>query len=103
MTSEGWGGLKIAILALPLAACATKPIERPQPIIVTKEVVVPGPPSPCVPANVGPRPVYPDTDAALKAAADAAVRYQLMAAGRKLKDARLNEIEPVIASCPKAK
>lgn len=96
--------MKAAVLILlPLAACALKPVERPQPIIVTREVVVPGPQTPCVPANVGAQPSYPDTDSTLKAAADAAVRYQLMAAGRKLRDARLREIEPVIASCPKAK
>lgn len=93
----------IAFTALPLAACATAPIERPQPIVVTKEVVVPGPPTPCVPKEVGEAPVYPDTDDALKSARDAAERYQLLAAGRPLREARLRELEPVIALCPREK
>lgn len=93
----------LILLALPLAACATKPIERPQPIVVTKEVVVPGPPVACVPKNVGAAPSYPDTDQALRAAPDAAARYQLLGAGRPLREARLREIEPVIASCRRVK
>lgn len=93
----------LSLLALPLAACSTTREIAAPPVVITKEVVVPGPQSPCVPASIGEQPSYPDTDASLRAAADAADRYQLMAAGRKLRDARLREIEPVIASCPKAK
>ncbi len=92
-----------ALMLLPLAACATAPTRRPEPIVVTKEVVVPGPPAPCVPKEVGEAPVYPDTDEALKAAADPAERYQLLAAGRPLREARLRVLEPVVASCPREK
>ncbi len=96
--------IPICIAALGLSGCASRPEARPEPIVITKEVVVPGPQSPCVPANLSSLPpAYPDTDAALRAAEDAAERYQLMAAGRKDRIARLNELEPIIASCPKAK
>lgn len=87
---------------LLLAGCGAAEQARPEPIIITKEVVVPGPPSPCVPASVEAMPAYPDSNAALKAAADAAERYQLIAAGRSLRIARLAELEPVVASCPRA-
>lgn len=87
--------------ALLLAGCGTTVQERPQPIVTTVEVAVPVS-SPCVPAKLGPKPDYPDTDAALRAAFDAAERYQLLAAGRPLREARLNELEPVVAGCPKA-
>jgi hypothetical protein len=73
----------------------------PQPIVTTAEIAVPVS-SGCVPSSIGPAPTYPDTDAALKAAPDAARRYQLMAEGRPLRQARLNELEPVVTSCPKA-
>ncbi|MCH1927855.1 hypothetical protein L6232_23965, partial [Shewanella sp. C31] len=39
----------------------------------------------CVPRTRGPPPRYPDSDAALRAAAGAADRYQLMAAGRLMR------------------
>ncbi|WP_242136996.1 hypothetical protein [Sphingomonas sp. TREG-RG-20F-R18-01] len=97
--------MKILLLmaAIPLAACSTVPTVAPQPQVVIKEVVVPGPPSPCVPKNIGGPPVYQDSDTALRAAKDAAERYRLMAAARPLRMARLNELEPVVASCPKEK
>ena len=92
-------GVVIALVAL-LPGCSTT--QTPEPRIVTQEVVVPGPPAPCVPANVSTdTQVYPDTDAALLAAPDAAARYLLMASGRLLRIARLGEIEPVIHACPK--
>lgn len=106
---QEWGGIKfIAAVALLITAeglggCATAPLPTPQPIVITKEVVVPGPPVKCVPDNVGSQPAYPDTDAALKAAKDPAERYQLVAAGRPLRIARLAVLEPVIASCAKTK
>lgn len=95
---EGWGGLGVA--AVLLAGCATAPATPPE-RVVTVEVAVPVP-SPCVPANLGPAPEYPDTDEALRAAPDAATRYLLLGAGRLLRIARANEVEPVVAACPRA-
>lgn len=92
---------KLSLLAfLAVAACATPKV--PEPIIKTVTVNIPVP-QPCVPKTLGDRPAYPDTDQALLNAVDAAERYQLIFAGRILRDARLGEIEPVIASCPKEK
>jgi hypothetical protein len=54
-----------------------------------------------VPKELGPPPVYVDSDSVLKKAKDAAERFQLLFAGRMQREARLNEIEPVISSCPK--
>lgn len=90
----------IPILALSLAACGGKPEARPEPIIVPQTVVVPVAGG-CVPRTLTPPPEYVDSDQALAAAVDAAVRYQLLWAGREQKTARLNEIEPIIAGCPK--
>jgi len=53
----------------------------------------------CVPATLGEAPLYPDTVEALRAAEDAAERYLLVFAGRSLREARLNELEPVVAGC----
>jgi len=92
--------LPIAALALLVTACATTRPD-PEPIIKTVEVVVPGPPVPCVPKELGPAPSYVDSDEALKAARDAAERYQLVYAGRLQRQARLGEIEPVVAACPR--
>lgn len=98
---EGWGGLGVACTAaLSLGACATTGAV-PEPRIITVEVAVPVP-SPCVPATLAPEPEYPDTDLALLAAVDGPTRYALIAAGRLLRIARLNEVEPVVAACPKA-
>lgn len=93
--------LPIAVVAaLSLTACATaKPV--PEPRIVTVEVAVPVA-SPCVPAGLAGPPEYPDTDDALRAAPGPAERYLLVVAGRALMRARLNELEPVVAGCPKA-
>ena len=101
---EGWGGIKLAVVAvgaLALAGCVHDQAARPEPILTPVEVAIPVATG-CVPANMAPPPEYPDTDTALKAAADAAARYQLLYAGRKVRTARLNEVEPVIANCPKA-
>lgn len=85
----------IALSALSLAACASRPAE---PVVKIVETKIPVPAS-CVSDKVpGPRD-YPDTDAALKAAGGAADRYQLIAAGRLLRNQRLAETEPVIAAC----
>lgn len=79
-----------------LAGCAT---TRPaEPTVVTQKVDVPVAVS-CVPANLPDAPQYVDTDAALKAAPDAAERFRLIAAGRLQRQSRLAVVEPVINSC----
>ena len=89
------------IAALALVGCASTPDPDVHERIVTVEVAVPVS-QPCVPVTLGPAPDYPDTDEALRAAPDAATRYLLIAAGRLLRIARLGEVEPVVAACPKA-
>jgi len=74
--------------------------HTPRPEIRTVTVNVPVP-QPCIPATLGDEPDYPDTDAALRAAVDAAERYLLIAAGRTLRIARNNELETAVAGCPK--
>lgn len=88
------------LLATGLAACGGK-TPHPEPILTPIEVVVPVPVG-CVPPNLAAAPVYPDTDAALRTASDAASRYQLLYAGRKVRSARLGELEPIVNGCPKA-
>ena len=80
--------------ALIATACATKPEAH----IKTEIVEVPTPIA-CVPASLGPPPVYIDDKAAVDAAEDAAARYLLFAAGRDQRTLRLDQLEPVIAAC----
>jgi hypothetical protein len=90
---------RVCVLALSFtcAACATT--AGPPVKVVEKAVPTP---VPCV-SHATPKPgEYPDTDAALKAAAGAADRYVLIAAGRLLRIQRLAELEPVVAACRKA-
>lgn len=86
-------------IALGLAGCATKPVPAPEPIIVPQKVAV-AVDAPCVPDSLKSAPVYVDSIDALKAAVDAADRMQLLYGGRAQREARLNEIEPIIAACP---
>lgn len=53
----------------------------------------------CVPKTFPKAPKYPDTDQALRDAGGAADRYQLMAAGRVLRERRLAELEKVVEGC----
>jgi hypothetical protein len=53
----------------------------------------------CVPKTLSRAPKYPDSDAALRDAGGAADRYQLMAAGRLLRERRLTELEKIIDGC----
>lgn len=87
--------LAILPLLLVLGACAH---ATPEPVVRTVEVKVPVA-TPCVPNSIRPRPTYPDTKEALKKSPGPAERYQLLAAGRLLRDQRLAEIEPVISAC----
>jgi hypothetical protein len=72
----------------------------PAPSTVPKvvRVIVPKPVK-CVPDDVGPAPAYPDSDAALRQAGGAADRYQLMAAGRILRQERLQKLEDAVRRC----
>lgn len=81
--------------ALLLTACVSTP---PEPEIRTVTVVVPTAVS-CVPANLPPAPQYRVTVGDIIGAADAAERYRLTAAGFQEREARLSEVEPVIALC----
>lgn len=110
---RGRGRLLAAVAgaALALGACQTlrkpKMVELPPPArspapVAPKPPPAPPPPSPpksCVPKGLPPPPRYPDTDAALRNAPGAADRYQLMAAGRILRNQRLDQLEAVVAGC----
>lgn len=84
----------VLLLPLALAACATPQ----EPKLVVQRVLVPVTKS-CIPTMLAPAPAYPDTDEALRAAPDGASRYQLEHAGRKLRSARLRELEPIVEGC----
>ena len=88
--------LVVALIPLLLAGCATTRSPPPETRIVTVAVS-----SPCVPSTLGPAPAYPDTDAALLAAPDAAERYRLLGQGRELRIGRLGQLETVVAGCPR--
>jgi hypothetical protein len=79
------------------------PTEKPTPPPPPTPLIRPPPPPPpaksCVPKTLPPPPRYPDSDAALRNAAGAADRYQLMAAGRILRAQRLDDLERVVAGC----
>jgi hypothetical protein len=81
-----------AIAAAPTIAPVAQAAQ--QPAVVVRKV-----PVSCVPKGVGPAPRYPDTDARLRAAAEAADRYQLLAAGRLLRIRRLAELERIVEAC----
>lgn len=98
--------------ALALSACQSlrtpkpkppEPPPKPPPVLILPKPPPPPPPPPaprsCVPRTLGGPPRYPDTDGALRAAPGAADRYQLMAAGRILRQQRLEELERVVAGC----
>lgn len=109
--------LLVATAALALGGCETLRLRKPQPLPEPPPAPVATPPAPaakpppvvvvrppppprsCVPRALGPAPRYPDTDGALRNAAGAADRYQLMAAGRLMRQKRLEELERVVAGC----
>ncbi|MBW8813019.1 MAG: hypothetical protein JF588_06295 [Caulobacterales bacterium] len=86
-------------LITPPPPVAEKPAPAPPPPPLIRPPLPPPPPKSCVPRTLGPPPRYPDSDAALRSAAGAADRYQLMAAGRILRAQRLDELERAIAGC----
>jgi hypothetical protein len=85
-----------AVVAPP---AAPPPAEKPPPPPPLIRIPLPPPPKSCVPKTLAPPPRYPDSDAALRAAAGAADRYQLMAAGRILRAQRLEDLERIVAGC----
>lgn len=104
--------LLTAAAAMTLSACQSLrggkppppplPLPPPPPVVtLPKPQPAPPPPAPrsCVPRSLPGPPRYPDSDAALRSAPGAADRYQLMAAGRILRQQRLEELERVIAGC----
>jgi len=99
-----------ALSAAALAGCAThappaavvnQPAAAPAPPAKVVRVIVPKPVK-CVPDDLGPPPSYPDGDAALRDAGGAADRYQLLAAGRILREQRLQRLEDVVKRCRNA-
>ncbi|MDB5419475.1 MAG: hypothetical protein JWP50_2894 [Phenylobacterium sp.] len=105
------------IAAAALAGCATrtplatplgpapKAIVAPPPVAAparrTVRMIAPKPVK-CVPDDLGAPPAYPDGDAALRDAGGAADRYQLLAAGRILREQRLQRLEDVVKRCRNA-
>lgn len=95
---QSLGGKKVVVPPPP----APTPAPAPPPILVMPQRPPPPPPPPpksCVPRNLPQAPRYPDTDAALRNAPGAADRYQLMAAGRILRQQRLEDLERVVQNC----
>jgi len=114
--SSGRATLLVVAVAVALAGCQTigrrkplpapppaAPAPAPSPPLIIIRPAPPAPPAPpakaCVPKSLGAPPRYPDTEAALRAAGGAADRYQLLAAGRILRQQRLEELERIIAGC----
>jgi hypothetical protein len=87
---------EVAVAPPPAPAAPAHAAAPPPPVIVrvpvpTKEA--------CVPKSFPHAPKYPDSDVALRDAGGAADRYQLMAAGRLLRDRRLAELEKAVDAC----
>lgn len=83
-----------------VTACATP--APPEPIIRTVTVQVPFDDPACIRAareRLGARPAYPDSDEALRAAANVFEGVQLLQAGRILRMAREVALESAIAAC----
>jgi len=105
----------LSLACLSLGACASlspkpqppliipaPPVQKQAPAPVAPPVIVKVPvpvKEACVPRSFPRAPRYPDSDAALRDAGGAADRYQLMAAGRLLRDRRLAELEKMIDAC----
>jgi hypothetical protein len=87
------------VAAAPALAPAPAPASTSQPVApLIVKVPVPVKEA-CVPKTFPKAPKYPDSDAALRDAGGAADRYQLMAAGRLLRDRRLAELEKTVDGC----
>ena len=93
------GGCQTLTRRAAPVAVAPSPAVSPQPPKPAPAPQPPPTPKSCVPRTLQAPPRYPDTDQALRAAAGAADRYQLMAAGRILRQQRLQDLEKVVAGC----
>lgn len=85
-----------------LAACKTVPQQPPEPIIKTVTVNMPVDDPACARkalAELGAAVSYPDTSAALRAAADLFERTKLLLAGRELRQAREAALTGALAEC----
>lgn len=87
---------KLLVVCALLGGCASKgvPVAALQTQVVYKPVL-----KSCVPADIAPAPMYPDSKEALLAAQSAAERYRLLFAGRLLRSERLGELESIIQEC----
>ena len=89
--------LLLALALTALAACAGGAL--PEPVVRTVEVQVPVP-QPCDAADrLGPPPVYPDGDEALRVAPDLFEQVRLLVAGRLLRIARGEALEEALRAC----
>lgn len=101
MTRRAVSSAIVAALAATLAAgCATTPRERPEPIVrvVTNTVTKPVP-CPALAELAASKPVYPDTEEAIRAAANMAERALLYAKGRLMRMAREAQYEAAASAC----
>jgi hypothetical protein len=91
---------RLAIFATALlAGCATTAHIATEPTVRTVEVRVPvAQPCPAL-ERIGPRPIYPDTAAAIAAAPDIAAKVGLLLAGRILRMAREDAAEAAMRAC----
>jgi hypothetical protein len=102
MSRGAWTSMAVlAACGLALGACSTlkpkaSPAPPPPPLVVRVPVPVK---EACIPKSFPRAPKYPDSDAALRDAGGAADRYQLMAAGRLLRERRLSDLEKLVDGC----
>lgn len=100
MTLRSLRSIAMALSAtLPLAACCTTPSEPSEPQIRVVERVETKPvPCPAL-AELGPEPLYPDTDDAIKEADGIGELSQMYRIGRAMRDARLMVYIATAAAC----
>lgn len=89
----------ILLACVLLAGCATGPrLTEPKKeiVYVDRPVAVS-----CIDKNAPKRPAFTDTKAALRMAADADIRYQLLSGNWSLKEAYIAALEKQVDSCKK--
>jgi hypothetical protein len=96
--------IRLSVIGIPisllLAACATT--QAPEPVVRTVEVRIPFDDPACARealARLGPGPVYPDTDEALRNAPNVFAGVQLLSAGRLLRIAREAAWRAAVEAC----
>lgn len=90
--------LTLAAGVVALTGCKTLE-DGPEPAVRTVEVTILQPvPCPAL-AALGAEPAYPDTDEAIRAAANMAERAFLVMTGRKMRIQRLVEFHAAAAAC----